>query len=184
MSARIALVGDENPDYPRHRELNAVGRQLGDHVESMWLLVGCQSLCALLHHRGIVADASIMSRDARRRLCHRPRTRAVIACDCARHSSSLRGTSGSFQPGVVLPSALADEAEPVRGPHPQGVGSGPRSVRRRTDRAGCCRRESTASPRYLRPDPLGQALSRRSRHAIQRVIVIMRFRVDVVSVVA
>jgi CTP synthase (UTP-ammonia lyase) len=37
MSTRIALVGDENPGYPSHRELNAVRLQLGDDVESVWV---------------------------------------------------------------------------------------------------------------------------------------------------
>jgi CTP synthase (UTP-ammonia lyase) len=37
MGTRIALVGDENPDYPSHRELNAVRPQLGDDVETTWL---------------------------------------------------------------------------------------------------------------------------------------------------
>jgi CTP synthase (UTP-ammonia lyase) len=35
VSVRIALVGDENPSYPSHRELNAVRDQLG--VESEWV---------------------------------------------------------------------------------------------------------------------------------------------------
>jgi CTP synthase (UTP-ammonia lyase) len=37
MSTRIALVGDENPGYPSHRDLHAVRGQLGDDVESIWL---------------------------------------------------------------------------------------------------------------------------------------------------
>ncbi|HEY3926588.1 MAG TPA: hypothetical protein VGL75_18660 [Acidothermaceae bacterium] len=37
MTTRIALVGDDNPSYPSHRELNAVRLQLGDGVESVWV---------------------------------------------------------------------------------------------------------------------------------------------------
>ena len=37
MSATIALVGDENPSYPSHLELNAVRGLLGDDVRTEWL---------------------------------------------------------------------------------------------------------------------------------------------------
>jgi CTP synthase (UTP-ammonia lyase) len=37
MSTNIALVGDENPEYASHRELNAVRPLLGDDVECTWL---------------------------------------------------------------------------------------------------------------------------------------------------
>ena len=37
VTARIAIVGDENETLPSHRELNAVARMLGDDVDSEWV---------------------------------------------------------------------------------------------------------------------------------------------------
>ncbi len=37
MVARLALVGDENPGHPSHREINAVCGMLGDDVETRWV---------------------------------------------------------------------------------------------------------------------------------------------------
>lgn len=34
---RVGLVGDENPSYPSHRELNAVRSMLGPDVMTVWL---------------------------------------------------------------------------------------------------------------------------------------------------
>ena len=37
MVVRVGLVGDENPSYPSHRELNAVRSMLGPDVMTVWL---------------------------------------------------------------------------------------------------------------------------------------------------
>lgn len=51
MSARIALVGDENLSFPSHRELNAVRERLG--VESEWVLTDSPRVRDLCDFSGV-----------------------------------------------------------------------------------------------------------------------------------
>ena len=91
MSARIALVGDENPSYPSHRELNAVRDQVG--VESEWVPTDSARVRDLQDFDGVwlVPGSPYADDDA-----------AYTAVTWARqHDVPFLGTCGGLQYAVV-----------------------------------------------------------------------------------
>jgi hypothetical protein len=59
---RICLVGDENPRYPSHRELNVVRRMLGPDVETVWLPTDGEQVRDLSDFDGVWLARLLLSR--------------------------------------------------------------------------------------------------------------------------
>jgi CTP synthase (UTP-ammonia lyase) len=118
MSTRIALVGDENPDYPSHRELNAVRRLLGDDVESTWLATDGDQVRDLSSFDGVwLVPGSPYADDSA----------AYAAVTWARENKvPFLGTCGGLQYAVV--EFFRNVLGVVNATHAESDGDGPSNV--------------------------------------------------------